>query len=302
MPNITCYIDDSQVFTKDGITAEQNIVTLPVSRSYGVNVEYSVYYNFREIINTFSNRVVRVDLDPVYVTVSVYSYTVFLGTYTNSNGNLQYSDTEWYFTPVTYNSIVKVTFNWDGGTVSHTPYDYQYIESGVFGNGFELWFPTISKPGYEFLGFTGPWNGYGQIGGYKTIDGRSTVKEIKAIYKTYYSYEFELNGGIKTSGSDASTILTKGDIVILPIATKSGYYFSKYTTTPNIGIESIEWLPYYSYNFELNGGLKTTGTDASTILKSGDVIILPTATKSGYFLVNIQLHLILVQKILWVGQ
>jgi hypothetical protein len=191
-------------------------ITLPKSADIRFNIYYTIYslrYNLAEVD--------RDTYDAVLVETVDKTYTIF-----ERNGK----DTDWYFTGGNVTVYITVTYSLDGGTaIGGSLVNSNYIN----GQDFEL--PSnVSKAGYYLTGFSGAFNGTGSPGATVQINAR-TNGVITALYGTYYSYNFDLNGGVKSAGNDTSTLQKSGDIVTLPTATKTGYNFSYYETIPNIG-------------------------------------------------------------------
>tara|TARA_B110000046_G_scaffold89502_1_gene97519 strand:+ start:8802 stop:9617 length:816 start_codon:yes stop_codon:yes gene_type:complete len=134
------------------------------------------------------------------------------------------SITEWYFVGTIREVYITISYELNEGTRigGSEPGSYTYSTTDLFT------LPSdVTKEGYKLREFSGPFNGPVLPGTEVTIDVRKSGV-ITPIYDQYYTYEFDLNGGTKTAGSDASTTKINGDTVILPTANKPFHTFSYY--------------------------------------------------------------------------
>ena len=213
----------------------------------------------------------------------------FIG-WTGSNGEIpqkevtiknETSDKTYYawFEPITYN----ITYDLDGGSASSRPiltYNYET----------KVTFPTVTKTGYTFLGWTGS---NGEIPDKDAfIDYESYGdKHFKANWsKNDYKINYILNDGELENPVNYYSVT---DEVVISNPTKTGYSFAGWVADGNtyqtytiakgsIGDITLEatWTPIsYNINLELNGGSISEEIDKYTI---EDQITLPNPTKTGY--------------------
>lgn len=222
MPNVTAsfiYPDGRQqlVFSENMVSSGTKTIALVKSPDDQYNAKYTIDYS---INNEYS-----IMLGSVTASTSDMSYTIFPQSDVES--------TEWYFT-ITYESVyISISYNLNGGT------RVGGNDARTYGSYDTFTLPSdVIKDGYYLTGFTGPFTGVRDANEDVTINVRMSGV-IVALYDTYITYEYDLNGGTKSSGNNASTTIKNGEIIALPIASKPFHTFKHYITTPDIGIQSI---------------------------------------------------------------
>tara|TARA_B110000483_G_scaffold165386_1_gene195771 strand:+ start:270 stop:1394 length:1125 start_codon:yes stop_codon:yes gene_type:complete len=204
-------LPDQTSFTQVSSTAAppSNVtITLPKSAALQFNIRYTIYNTKYDPFADTENR------SDVLVETTDKTYIIY-----DRNGH----NTDWFFTGTNEEVYIRVTYNLSGGTATGGS-----AVNTNYSHGQHFFLPSIvTLSGYYLLEFTGAFAGNALPGENVQINVR-TDGVITAIYGIYYSYNFDLNGGSKTAGSDASTTKKYNDKVTLPTANKPGFNFSYY--------------------------------------------------------------------------
>jgi len=236
-------------------TETRNIILTKSVNSQSKDREYHISCKEWQFGNPFP-------VEHIFSSVTVentnQSYTI----YSINNNN-----TDWFFLDFEVIAYIKVSYNLGGGTAGYGGLNGSSTESHYPDNSSFILASNITKSGYYFVGFEGPFIGYPSLGETVKINVRGGT-EITAHWVKYRSYSFELSGGTQTAGSSSSTVLKYGTSVTLPTANKNGYEFINYTNDVNTSTEntmgatkSITTDIKYTLNWRIN---KYTVTYLST--------------------------------------